>query len=116
MKDDLLKGVRIFGLFVDDRLVGTVMLDAYSADTYCMERLAGLPEYRCKGYGRMLMDHICAEVKKRGEQTVSIAIIDEHIALKRWYEKYGFLMTHTKRFEHLPFTVCFMEKTVDRPG
>ncbi|MHB0999268.1 MAG: GNAT family N-acetyltransferase [Armatimonadota bacterium] len=112
LKDDLIKGVQIFGLFVDGRLVGTVMLDEVSADTCSMERLAVLPEYRHKGYGRMLIDHICTEVKKRGGQMISIAIIDEHTTLKRWYETYGFHVTHTKRFDHLPFTVCFMEKAI----
>lgn len=114
LKDDLLRGVQIFGLFIDDWLVGTVMLDASSADIYFMERLAILPEHRCKGYGRMLIDHICTEVKKRGGQKISIAIIDEHNALKHWYEKYGFCVTHTKCFDHLPFTVCFMEKVLDK--
>ena len=29
--------------------------------------------------------------------------------LKEWYEKIGFVHTGTQKFEHLPFTVGFME-------
>jgi hypothetical protein len=32
--------------------------------------------------------------------------------LKQWYQRQGFIVTEIKRFPHLPFTVCLMEKTL----
>jgi hypothetical protein len=42
--------------------------------------------------------------------------------LKLWYEALGFAVTGTKRFEHLPLVVCYLEKRLSlsaspsRPG
>jgi len=36
-------------------------------------------------------------------------MINESTILKNWYKKLGFRETGTKNFEHLPFTVCFMD-------
>jgi hypothetical protein len=46
---------------------------------------------------------------KHGKK-VSVGIIDENLVLKNWYRDYGFVQTDIRRFEHLPFVVCFMEK------
>ena len=32
--------------------------------------------------------------------------------LVRWYERHGFGITGTRKFAHLPFVVCFMERRV----
>lgn len=40
---------------------------------------------------------------------IKIGIVEENTILKEWYEKIGFVHTGTKKFEHLPFTVGFME-------
>lgn len=34
------------------------------------------------------------------------------LTLVRWYERQGFSITGTRKFAHLPFVVCFMEKSV----
>jgi hypothetical protein len=39
---------------------------------------------------------------------VSIGIIAEHIKLKKWYLKLGFIEASTKKFDHLPFDVTYM--------
>ena len=75
---------------------------------YYIERLAVLPEYRHKKYGIKLLDKAIEEIKMRNGKYISIGIIDENIKLKKWYLDYGFIEKGTKRFEHLPFTVCFM--------
>jgi len=36
-------------------------------------------------------------------------MIDGHTVLKEWYKSLGFVQTATKKFERLPFLVCFME-------
>ena len=77
-----------------------------------LERLAVLPAHRHRGLGRALMDHAFAQARAAGAERISIGIVDEHAVLKRWYLAYGFVETGTRRFEHLPFTVCYMEKAV----
>ncbi len=43
---------------------------------------------------------------------MSVGLVDENAVLKRWYAALGFRETGKKRFAHLPFTVCFMEKAL----
>lgn len=106
------KGVRMFGLFCDNRQVGFVAVEKASDIVYYMEKLAVLPEYRHRGFGKQLMDFVFAYVRREGGKKVSIGIINENTVLKNWYRDYGFVETGTRRFEHLPFLVCFMEKNV----
>jgi len=40
---------------------------------------------------------------------MTIGIIEENEKLKKWYSDLGFVHIGTKKFEHLPFTVGFME-------
>ena len=79
---------------------------------YSIEKLAVLPEYRHKGYGGELMEFVSDYVKKADGKALSIGIINEHTLLKKWYEVKGFKETTVMKFEHLPFTVCFMEKPI----
>lgn len=106
------RGVRIFGLFMDERMVGCVALETSRCNLCNLEKLAVLPDYRHTGLGRLLVDHIFAEATKAGVATISIATVDEHTVLKRWYEAYGFKVTKIEHFPHLPFKVCFMELSV----
>ena len=106
------KGAKTFGLFHHDRQIGFVAIEKASDIRYYMEKLAVLPEYRHRGFGRWLMDFVFDYVKQQNGDTVSIGIIDENSVLKNWYSDYGFVETGTRRFEHLPFEVCFMEKGV----
>ncbi len=106
------KGLRMFGLLCDGKQVGFVAIEKASDIVYYMEKLAVLPEYRHRGFGKQLMDFVFAYVRREGGKKVSIGIINENTVLKNWYRDYGFVETGTRRFEHLPFLVCFMEKNV----
>ena len=75
---------------------------------YYIERLAVLPERRHRGYGRNLLDRAVLEIRRAGARAAGIGIIDENRILKDWYLQYGFEVTGMKKFEHLPFTVCFL--------
>jgi GNAT superfamily N-acetyltransferase len=111
------RGVRMFALLASEggarAPVGFVALErSPRPGLFYLERLAVLPALRHRGLGRRLMDHAFAEARAAGAERVSIGLVDEHAVLKRWYLDYGFAVTGTKRFDHLPFTVCFMEKAV----
>ncbi len=106
------KGVQFYGLFSAARLAGFVAIEKSSDTLYFMEKLAVLPEFRHRGYGRRLLDFVFAAVRQAGGAKVSIAIVDENTRLKYWYQAYGFRETRCQKFAHLPFTVCFLEKEV----
>jgi GNAT superfamily N-acetyltransferase len=104
------KEVVMFGLMKEDVLVGCTALEksADREDCYYLERLAVLPEERHQGFGRQLLDFAVQAVRNRKGRRIEIGIIADHSLLKKWYTDYGFAVTGTKQFEHLPFKVCFL--------
>jgi ribosomal protein S18 acetylase RimI-like enzyme len=77
-----------------------------------LEKLAVLPEHRNRGYGRLLVDFAFDEVRKNNGEKISLGIINENLTLKKWYIDYGFIELTVKRYPHLPFNVCLLEKEV----
>lgn len=106
------KKIGMFALCENGVCIGFVALEKANDGIYYMEKLAVLPEYRHKGYGKRMMDYAAGFVKGKGGRKNSIGIIDENKILKNWYLDYGFTETETKVFSHLPFTVCLMRKDV----
>jgi diamine N-acetyltransferase len=106
------KGLKLFGVFEGDANIGFAAVEKKKHKVYNLEKLAVLPDYRHKGYGGKLMEFAEAYVKNAGGEKLSIGIINGHSVLKKWYETKGFKETAVTKFEHLPFTVCFMEKTI----
>jgi len=107
---ELEKKARMFGLFLNNVQVGFVAVEKADGTLCYMDKLAVIPEHRHKGYGRKLVEFVLDYVKKNRGEKVSLGMIDESAVLKNWYRQLGFEVTRTKNFEHLPFTVCFMEK------
>ena len=106
------KGIDMYGAFLNNAIIGFVAIEKSSGDLYFMEKLAVLPEYRHNGYGTRLIDFVVETVKKAGGKKISIGIINENKVLKDWYIRNGFSETEIRKFSHLPFTVCFLERTV----
>jgi ribosomal protein S18 acetylase RimI-like enzyme len=106
------KGVKMFGLFCDEKQSGFVAIEKSDNGIYYMEKLAILPEYRHIGFGKKLMNFVFDYVKQENGRKVSIGIINENTVLKNWYKNNGFIETGIRTFDHLPFLVCFMEKTL----
>jgi ribosomal protein S18 acetylase RimI-like enzyme len=94
--------------------IGTIAIEKAPENNtlYYIERLAVLPEKQGKGYGRLLVQFAFDTIRERGGTSTSVAIINENTGLKEWYSGLGFCETGTRRFDHLPFTVCFMEKAL----
>ena len=101
-----------FVLEKENIIIGTVAVEKSQKekDTFYIERLAVLPEHRHNGYGKMLMEFAMDQVREENGKKVSIGIINENTMLKNWYISLGFTETGTKKFSHLPFTVCFLSK------
>lgn len=80
-------------------------------DSVELNNLAVLPAYRHLGIGKELVDYAIAYSKNIiGASKIKIGIVEENSILKEWYERIGFVHIGTNKFEHLPFTVGFMEK------
>lgn len=105
-------GIRLYGMMVDDVLVGCIAVEESTkeAETFYIEKVSVLPEYRNQGYGVALMNFATELIQQAGGRFISIALIDSHPVLKKWYLSQGFIQTGTKSYEHLPFDVCFMRK------
>ncbi len=106
--EDLSSGIAMFGLFENSAQVGFMALKQKDTDTFYLEKLAVLPSCRHKGCGKLLLTYARDYVKSLHGRSISIGIIYENKILLQWYEAYGFKITGTKQFSHLPFTVCFM--------
>lgn len=98
-----------YGYFVEGKLVGFASLTGMGSGVYEMNDVSILPEYRHYGYGKELLDFCKAKVRELGGNIITIGIVEENAVLKDWYAANGFVHTGTKRFDHLPFTVGFME-------
>lgn len=80
--------------------------------TFYIEKLAVSPDYRHAGIGIKLMNFASERIKQLGGKYISIGLIDSNIVLKNWYQKQGFSVIEIKKFPHLPFDVCIMEKEI----
>ena len=108
IEGDLEKDLTYYILEKDGRPCGCVALERAKPSVCYLMRLAVLPEFRGKGYGKMLVHHIFDEVRKTGARRVEIAMISKDRKLKNWYKKLGFIQKSTKKYDHLPFIVAFM--------
>lgn len=106
------RGTVLYGLSDEDGLSGCMALKRKDEATFSLEKLAVAPWSRNRGYGRALVAHAVEEVRRAGGGTICIGAMYENRKLVRWYERQGFSITGTRKFAHLPFVVCFMEKSV----
>ena len=104
------KGIAMLGVFCETKQIGFVAIERNEPTGFYMERLAVLPEYRHKGYGRQIVEFVMEYVADQGGKTVLIGVIGNHEILKSWYRELGFIEINTKRFAHIPFPVCYMRK------
>lgn len=112
LKTSLDNGCLMYGLYSGEVLSGFVLLEKKDDSSYILEKLAVLPSCRHRGFGRELISFCRDTVKELGGSKILISIIEENVRLRKWYEDCGFIHTGTKKFDHLPFTVGFMETSI----
>lgn len=112
IENDLEKDLTYYILEKDGRPCGCVALERAKPGLCYLMRLAVLPGYRGKGYGKMLVQHIFEKARATGARRVEIAMISKDSKLKKWYKKLGFIQKGTKKYDHLPFTVAFMYREI----
>ncbi len=118
-------GLKCFGLFSGQQQVGFVGVEGYQTDAlvslgpgenrYWLEKLAVLPSRRHEGYGEKLVDLAIQYVLELGGASIVLGMMNEHSVLKTWYIGLGFREMGLRKFDHLPFVVCFMERRL-RPS
>lgn len=107
------KGLILFGIRQDDRLVGCVgICKASSDDCYYIEKLCVLLAYRHLKLGQRLLDYAITEIAKRKCNQISIGIINENVQLKQWYVRKGFVEQKVVKYPHQAFTVCFLSMSI----
>jgi ribosomal protein S18 acetylase RimI-like enzyme len=87
-----------------------------TSDTFYIEKLSVIPDYRHLGTGKRLMDFASNRIMELKGKRISIGLINSNIVLKNWYGKLGYVEYAIKTFEHLPFEVCLMEKNFNFPA
>ena len=56
-----------------------------------------LPHLRGKAYGRRLIEHVLDEFRRRGFTAVTLWVLEENWAARRFYEKQGFVLDGGKQ-------------------
>jgi ribosomal protein S18 acetylase RimI-like enzyme len=103
------KGHIMYAVVLGTKIIGYMQLEKSTTELYFLQKLVVVPSYRHLGIGKALLDFAKARVAEWGGNKISIGIVEENTVLKNWYLDYGFVTTSTRKFEHLPFTVGFME-------
>jgi N-acetylglutamate synthase-like GNAT family acetyltransferase len=106
------EGLRYYVLEEGENACGCVALERAGPDVCYLERLAVLPRFRHKGYGRALVEHVLEQAGRLGAGRVELGIIAGQAGLRAWYEGLGFAVERTAEFEHLPFRVAFMARQI----
>ena len=102
------EGLRYYILEEGENACGCVTLERAGPDVCYLERLAVLPQFRHRGYGRALVEHVLDQAARLGASRVELGIIAGQDELRAWYERWGFSVVRSAEFEHLPFKVAFM--------
>lgn len=114
LKGKFAEGLPMFLALAGDAFAGFFMLeeDWFVEGAQMLKKLAVLPAFRHHGLGKALLEAAAEQARVLGAKKLTIGIIEENTRLKNWYLANGFIHTGTKRFNHLPFTVGYMEKIV----
>lgn len=108
VENDLARGERYFILEENSKAIACVAYETPSDTLAYLNRLSVLPDYRRRGIGARLVEHIIHLAQTEAIQTISIGVIGEHTDLQAWYQRLGFVIGETRRFPHLPFSVTYM--------
>lgn len=103
------RGNAMYGLYVEGELCGFAQWQVRRQGGAELKNLCVLPACRHAGYGKQLVRHCMEAARAAGQERMHIGIIQENVRLRAWYEGCSFVHTGTAVFEHLPFTVGYME-------
>lgn len=108
LTEQYLNGREMYVYVLDKQIVGFFSL-SYHESNCEINNLCVLHEYRHKGIGRELINFAIQRVKSKRADKLTLSIVEENTALKEWYSSFGFIHTHTKKYDFFPFTCGYME-------
>lgn len=97
-----------FGVFDKNALLASVTLNPISKSTVKLRQMVVSDNYRKKGLGRMLIDHIENEVRLRGINSIELA---SRIEAKSFYESLGYT-SYGDEFVEIGLTHIGMQKCI----
>ena len=103
------RGQHQFGVYVDDQQAGFFALWSQDGVVWQLEKVGVVPELRHAGIGKAIVKRAAQEAATAGGKLLRIGINEESTAVKDWYSRQGFVHVGTEVFDHLPFTVGYME-------
>lgn len=113
VKDDFQKGTHFF-IKVDRGIsVGCLGIAFDDANICSIVHIGVLSGRRCHGFGTELVEKALDEAKIYGAKCLNVGIMSDDIQLKKWYEKRGFVEKETKQPNDFPFSVAFLEYSLE---
>lgn len=92
----------------NEHIIGYFSLAFY--DDECeLNNLCVLPEYQHKGIGKELLNYAVLSAKQYNKSKIELSIVEENTVLKNWYSSFGFVHTHTIKYDSFSFTCGYME-------
>ena len=76
-------GWHMFALYAGKKIIGYMSLSKEGDETFELHNLAVLPEYRHKGFGKLLLNHAVDTVKSLGGKIIKIGI-NCHLQVDTW--------------------------------
>lgn len=78
------KGIDLYTISDDGKMIGCIAIEKSSreADTFYIEKVSVIPEFRNQGYGLTLMNFATSKIQRLGAKAISISLIDSNIKLK----------------------------------
>lgn len=113
IEEDFARQKKFFILEENSIPCGCVAIEYAKPEVCYLERLAVLTQYRNKGFGAALVRHIFQQAKDAGAVSLEIGMMAQDCDLQKWYEKFGFVLKNTKKYDHLPFTVAFLTAKIE---
>jgi ribosomal protein S18 acetylase RimI-like enzyme len=97
-----------------DRIAGTIRYSVDAADARMghIKRLAVLPEYRGKGFGRELLVQAEDRLRSLGATVIELSVAAPLEPIQEFYKRAGYTPFEKRRVPTLPFEIMFMRKQV----
>lgn len=68
-----------------------------------------LPEYRHKDVGKSMLNYAISVALDYNMRKIKLSIVEENTMLAEWYSSFGFIHTHTVKYDFFPFSCGYME-------
>ena len=99
----------MYAKYENEMIVGYYSLLLLDNKECELNNLCVIPTYRHKGVGEELLMNAFEVARELGCIKMNIGIVEENIALREWYEAFGFVHVGTQKFDFFPFTCGYME-------